>query len=230
MPSVIRISGGTHNKSAPPVDFLSRAFLPLLERMGVRVTLTLERYGFHPRGGGVIVAEIAPVPRLRAIEILERGVRLRGFAEAYVAGIPVNVAERELAVIGRRLNWTADQLKIRGLPGEMGPGNALTLTLEHEHIVEVFTAFGEKARTAESVAEAAAKEVREYLVHGAPVGEHLADQLLIPMALGGVSAFVTSVPTAHFTSNAQVIATFTGRHISAQRQDGQYRVAATGPG
>jgi RNA 3'-terminal phosphate cyclase len=82
----------------------------------------------------------------------------------------------------------------------------------------------------ESVAEAAAKEVREYLVHGAPVGEHLADQLLIPMALGGVSAFVTSAPTAHFTSNAHVIATFTGRHISAQRQDGQYRVAATEPG
>ncbi len=224
-PSVIRISGGTHNKAAPPVDFLNRAFLPLLERMGARVELTLERYGFHPRGGGVIVARITPVARLKSIEISERGQRVRGYAEAYIAGIPLNVAERELAVIGRRLNWTADQLEVRGLPSDMGPGNAVTITLEHEHIVEVFTGFGEKSRTAESVAEGAVHQVRDYLVHSAPVGEHLADQLLMPMALGGVSEFVTSAPTAHFTSNAEVIAMFTGRRISAQDRGGLHVVS-----
>jgi len=224
-PSVIRISGGTHNKAAPPVDFLNRAFLPLLERMGARVDLTLERYGFHPRGGGVILAKITPVARLKSIEISERGQRVRGYAEAYIAGIPLNVAERELAVIGRRLNWTADQLEVRGLPSDMGPGNAVTITLEHEHIVEVFTGFGEKSRTAESVAEGTVHQVRDYLVHSAPVGEHLADQLLMPMALGGVSEFVTSAPTPHFTSNAEVIAMFTGRRISAQERGGLHVVS-----
>lgn len=224
MPSVIRISGGTHNQWAPPVDFLCRAFLPLLARMGARVELTLERHGFHPRGGGVIVARITPVPRLQPIEISQRGPRVGGFAEAFIAGIPVTVAERELAVIGRRLNWTTDQLKIRGLPSEMGPGNALTVTLEHEHIVEVFTGFGEKSRTAESVAEGVARQVRDYLTHGAPVGEYLADQLLMPMALGGVGTFVTCAPTAHFASNAEVIAMFTGRRISVQGHDGYHVV------
>jgi RNA 3'-terminal phosphate cyclase (ATP) len=223
--SVIRISGGTHNKAAPPVDFLNRAFLPLLERMGARVELTLERYGFHPRGGGVIVARITPVARLKSIEISERGQRVRGYAEAYIAGLPLNVAKRELAVIGRRLNWTADQLEVRGLPSDMGPGNAVTITLEHEHIIEVFTGFGEKSRSAESVAEGTVYQVRDYLVHSAPVGEHLADQLLMPMALGGVSAFVTSAPTAHFTSNAEVIAMFTGRRISAQDRGGHHVVS-----
>jgi len=29
-PSQIRISGGTHNKASPPVDFLQRAYLPLV--------------------------------------------------------------------------------------------------------------------------------------------------------------------------------------------------------
>ena len=223
-PSVIRISGGTHNKAAPPVDFLSRAFLPLLARMGAQVEITLERHGFHPRGGGVVVARITPVPRLQPIEILERGARLRGYAEAYIAGIPLNVAERELAVIGRRLNWTPEQLHVRGLPSEMGPGNAVTITLEHEHIVEVFTGFGEKSRSAESVAEATTREVHDYLTHGAPVGEYLADQLLIPMALGGISSFATCTPSSHFASNAEVIATFTGRHIGAQERDGRHRV------
>ena len=102
----------------------------------------------------------------------------------------------------------------------MGPGNVVTITLEHEHIVEVFTGFGEKSRTAESVAEGTLHQVRDYLAHSAPVGEHLADQLLMPMALGGVSAFVTCAPTTHFTSNAEVIAMFTDRRISAQDQAG----------
>jgi RNA 3'-terminal phosphate cyclase (ATP) len=226
-PSVIRISGGTHNKGAPPMDFLSRAFVPLLARMGANVTLTLERHGFYPRGGGVIVAHITPVPRLRAIEIMERGERVRGYAEAYISGVPLHVAERELAIIGRRLNWTPEQLQIRGLPGEVGPGNALLVTLEHEHVVEVFTGFGEKARSAESVAEMTAREVTDYLVHGAPVGEHLADQLLIPMALGGLNRFVTCSPTQHFTSNADVISMFTGTRFTSADRGGLHLVTAS---
>ena len=91
--------------------------------------------------------------------------------------------------------------------------------------VEVFTGFGEKWRTAESVAEGTVHQVRDYLVHSAPVGEHLADQLLMPMALGGVSEFVTSAPTSHFTSNAEVIAMFTGRRISAEERGGHHVVS-----
>src|SRR5262245_43603031 len=39
--SRVRITGGTHNRAAPPFDFLQRSFLPLLARMGARVELTL---------------------------------------------------------------------------------------------------------------------------------------------------------------------------------------------
>src|SRR3954470_7924061 len=52
--STVRISGGTHNKGAPPFDFLQRAFLPLLRRMGAQIDLTLIQYGFYPKGGGEI--------------------------------------------------------------------------------------------------------------------------------------------------------------------------------
>ena len=34
IPSTVRITGGTHNKACPPVDFLQRTYLPLVERMG----------------------------------------------------------------------------------------------------------------------------------------------------------------------------------------------------
>jgi RNA 3'-terminal phosphate cyclase (ATP) len=225
--SHIRISGGTHNKAAPPLEFLSRAFLPLINRMGPTVVLRTERVGFYPRGGGLIEAQVVPVACLRPIAILERGKRRNAYAESFISGIARHVADRELAVVASRLKWTPEQLKIRGIPGEMGPGNTLALTLEYEHITEVFTSFGEPGRSAESVAEEAAREARDYLAHSLPVGPHLADQLLLPMALGGMTSFLTCAPTPHFQSNCEVIAAFTGKRPQAERDGEGYRVTMT---
>jgi RNA 3'-terminal phosphate cyclase (ATP) len=211
--SRVRISGGTHNNGSPPFDFLARSFLPLLGRMGANVQLELASYGFYPRGGGEIRARIAPAARLGALELPERGLLVRGFAEAYVAAIPLHVAQRELEVIGRRLGFAPADLLLRALPNDVGPGNAVTITLEHAHVTEVFTGFGEKGVRAEEVAERAAEEACVYLASGAPVDEHLADQLLLPMALGGGGAFVARTVTPHLRSNAAVIEKFTGRKV-----------------
>ena len=53
-PSDLLLEGGTHNPLAPPFEFLDRAFLPLIARMGPRVSATLEARGFYPAGGGRI--------------------------------------------------------------------------------------------------------------------------------------------------------------------------------
>ena len=72
-PSRIEIEGGTHNPAAPPFDFLQRSFVPLIERMGPKVKVELERYGFYPAGGGRIVDEVIPTDALKPIELDERG-------------------------------------------------------------------------------------------------------------------------------------------------------------
>jgi RNA 3'-terminal phosphate cyclase (ATP) len=192
--------------------------------MGATVDLTLERHGFYPRGGGAIEARIHPAPRLQAIELLARGASSRNFAEAYISAVPTHVAERELAIVGARMNWLPEQLRIRGLQADMGPGNVLVLTVEHEHVTEVFIGFGERGRSAESVAEDVVREARDYLAHDAPVGPHLADQLLLPMALGGLKSFVTTAPTPHFESNAEVIRAFTGKRVSVEQQGAAFTV------
>jgi RNA 3'-terminal phosphate cyclase (ATP) len=212
--SRVRITGGTHNKGSPPFDFLARSFLPLLERMGAGVRLDLVRHGFYPRGGGEIRAHITPGAGLGALNLRERGALVRGYAESYVSAIPVDVAQRELQVIGRKLQWSRDQLLLRALPNDMGPGNAVTVTLEHENVTEVFTGFGEKRLRAETVAGEVADEARVYLSARAPVGEHLADQLLLPMALGSGGDFLATRVTPHLHSNALVIETFTDRKVS----------------
>ena len=50
--SRLTLEGGTHNPWAPPFDFLTRAFLPLVNRMGGRARASLIRPGFYPAGGG----------------------------------------------------------------------------------------------------------------------------------------------------------------------------------
>ena len=38
-PSRVTVKGGTHNPYAPPFDFLERAYLPVLERMGFQCSM-----------------------------------------------------------------------------------------------------------------------------------------------------------------------------------------------
>jgi RNA 3'-terminal phosphate cyclase (ATP) len=219
--SRVRITGGTHNRASPPFDFLSRSFLPLLARMGAAVDLQLASYGFFPRGGGEIRARIQPAGRLAPLSLTARGSFVAGLAEAYIAAVPLHVAQRELEVIGKALGWTPEQLHVRGLPNDVGPGNAVTISIEHEHVTEVFTGFGEKGTPAEKVAEGAAHEARAHLVSTAPVGAHLADQLLLPMALAGGGEFLAAEATPHLRSNAAVVERFTSRRVSiVTRNDG----------
>jgi RNA 3'-terminal phosphate cyclase (ATP) len=204
----------------PPVDFLQRTYLRLVERMGPKVQLDLVRHGFYPRGGGEILARVTPSARLTPIKLEERGVRKAGYAEAYVSGIPMHVASREVELVGKMLNWPGENLHIRGLSGEFGPGNALTIIVEHEHATEVFTGFGEKGVTAESVAKRAVDAARDYRASKASVGRHLADQLLLPMALAGRGEFVTMPVKKHFESHVSINGAFLARRIVTEDAGG----------
>jgi RNA 3'-terminal phosphate cyclase (ATP) len=225
--SEVTISGGTHNKGSPPFDFLQRAFLPLLARMGANVAIELTRHGFYPRGGGEIRVSIEPVSRWSPLELHERGALTNEFAESYVAALPIHVAQRELEVIGRLLNWSHERLHLRGLSNDQGPGNAVTITIVHKHVTEVLTGFGERGVPAEHVAELAACEAQAYIEHAAPVGEHLADQLLLPMALAGAGSFTCTQVTPHLNSNALVIERFTGKRTRVEPSGQGMRVSVT---
>jgi RNA 3'-terminal phosphate cyclase (ATP) len=210
-PSTVIVEGGTHNPSAPPFDFLARAFLPLVERMGPRVSARLDRPGFYPAGGGQCTVSITPAPGLRPLTILERGVVRRRHARALVAQISPRIADRELAVVRNQLGWSDDELEAVVIDAEArGPGNALVLEIESEHVTEVFAGFGEMGVRAEAVADRVIHHVRRYLAAGVPVGPYLADQLLLPLALAGGGVFRTTALSAHATTNVDVIRAFLG--------------------
>ena len=206
-PSQIILEGGTHNPFAPPFDFLKKAFLPIINRMGPKVDAVLEKPGFYPAGGGRFRVSINPAD-LNRFELLERGNIIRKTARAAVANLPVKIANRELKVIHEKLEWDRGLLKAVEVENSQGPGNILTIEIESDHITEVFTGFGEKGVSAEKVAKRAVKSVQEYLAFNVPVGRYLADQLLIPMALAGGGKFRTLSPTKHTTTNVEIIKKF----------------------
>ncbi len=207
-PSTLTLEGGTHNPLAPPVDFLEKAFLPLINRMGPRVEVSLERAGFYPAGGGRVVVRIQPAMKLLPLHLNDRGPITCRRATAIVAALPGGIAKRELQKVEELLGWTGEQLQIKQMPGEWGPGNLLSLEIESEHVTEVFTGFGIKRITAEAVAHGVVRDVRRYLTADVPVGEYLADQLLIPIALAGGGSFRTLPVTPHTTTNIEIISKF----------------------
>jgi RNA 3'-terminal phosphate cyclase (ATP) len=191
--------------------------------MGAQVDMELLRYGFYPAGGGEVVATIQPCARLAPLTLTERGNCIASYAEAFAAGLPPSVGLRELHCIRSAFDWDEAQLHMHRLPREQGPGNAVLIMLEHAHVTEVFAGFGAKAVRAEAVAQEAIHQAQAYMASHAAVGEHLADQLMLPMALAGAGSFTASAISLHAQTNAEVIRRFLPVVIDFEREENCYR-------
>lgn len=222
-PSTLSVSGGTHNPAAPPADFLIRAWQPLIRRMGVALDIRLARHGFYPAGGGEMLAETAPVTDWQPLHLNARGDLRRQSAVGVVAGVPAEVAKREMQRVASQLGVVDEELRV--LPSSEGPGNVLLVVLEYPEVTEVFSAFGERGVPAETVADRAAREARLFRDSGAPVGEHLADQLLLPMALAGQGSLTTHMLSSHLKTNCQVIEAFLPVRFAFEALDRCVRVS-----
>lgn len=214
-PSRLVLEGGTHNPLAPPFEFLERAYVPLIRRLGPQVEVRLERYGFAPAGGGQIVAEISPSP-LHGFELLERGDIQQRHVTALLSNLPRHIGERELKRVESATGWDAAAFELREVESP-GPGNVLLAELASEATNEVLASFGEAGLRAEAVAERLIRDLRRYVRAGVPVGEHLADQLLLPLALAGSGAYVTLPLSRHATTQLDLIRAFIDLPVRVER-------------
>jgi RNA 3'-terminal phosphate cyclase (ATP) len=205
--SQVVLQGGTHNPNAPPFDFLSRSFLPLVSRIGPQVSGHLDRPGFYPVGGGQVTVTIEPAASHERLELMQRGPVRRKRVRAVVARLPRHIAEREANTVARELDWDEKFLEIEEWTSR-GPGNVVLVEIETDSLTEVFAGFGQRGVRAEAVAEQVATEVADYLAADIPVGPHLADQLILPLALGSGGVFVTGKPTLHTITNIDVVRMF----------------------
>jgi RNA 3'-terminal phosphate cyclase (ATP) len=227
--SSVVIEGGTHNPMAPPFDFIERAFLPLLRRMGARVSAELSSYGFYPAGGGRVEVTIEGGSKLGRLSLLDRGALRSTRLRAIVSQLPGAIGVREVDAFLAEVPWDRACARPEMVRGGVGPGNALVAEVEHEHVTEIFTGIGERGVRAETVAARVAAEVKRYLATEVPVGEHLADQLLLPMALGEGGEFRTLAPSGHTKTQAEIIGVFLDAKITMDaRAEEDVRVEVKG--
>jgi RNA 3'-terminal phosphate cyclase (ATP) len=229
-PSTVTVSGGTHNPLAPPFQFLERSFAPLLRRLGVGLDLELKRMGFYPAGGGEFTARVQPPEGgLSPVDLVDRGELLEAYAECLAPGLPPRVAARELGTLGAALGWSHEQLRTPTVRQNEGPGNALMATLRYGHVVEVFTAFGEKSVRSEQVADQVLRQVRDYRAAAGALGPQLADQWMLPLALavarsGRAAAFTCTELTPHATTNMGTVASFLPVRFEVESTEGRCKV------
>ena len=216
--SIVQFEGGTHNSKAPSFDYISKVFLPVVHRMGTEAELELVQAGFYPAGQGQFVAEIGSTDSLKPIELLQRGELKSRLAVAGLCNLEERIGKRELSELSKVLDLNLKEMEVHHFEGSAGAGNVLSMAYEFEELTEIFTVFGEKGVTSEFVAKQVAKEAARYAKEDAPVGDYLADQLLLPFALAGSGSFRTLALSQHFLTNKNIIEKFLDIEIETTRE------------
>ena len=215
-PSRLVLEGGTHNMNAPPFDFLQQAFLPLLGRIGLNVAAQLARYGFYPVGGGRFSVDIQPPGPRNRLELVERGAIVRRAVRGLVSRLPLHIPRREVQTVLAELDWPEQCGSVAEVDAP-GPGNVVLIEIQSEQVAEVFVGFGQRGVPAETVARGAAQQAARYLASGVPIGEHLADQLLLPLALAAGGVFRTLAPSNHTQTNLETLKHFVGIEAAVEQ-------------
>ena len=210
IPSHVMITGGTHAPWSPCFHYLRDVFLPVLKKMGGDVSIEIDFWGWYPRGGGRIRASIYKTHGLRALNLSRRG-RLRNLhILSAVSNLPLAIAERQLEKSLRRIEYLKlkPAVSIEDAPSP-GQGTALFVAAEFQGSRAGFTSLGKKRKPAEQVADDACNELIEFLYTEAALDCHLADQLVLYMALaGGRSTVSAERITEHLLTNIWVIEHF----------------------
>lgn len=223
-PTTLQLSGGTHNPAAPSFAFVARSWAPALAEMGARIESRLDRHGFFPAGGGRARFVVAPWSSPRAFVATQAPREVRLSAEILVSQLPKHVGntEREsiLEELGTELPDPPD-VRIRRIRDSPGPGNVVSLraTDATGRCVQ-FVDHGRKGRPSREVVGQVVERWRRWRDGGVPIDEHLADQLLLPMALGAGGRFLTTTPTAHTRTNAALIQRFVDATIELREKPG----------
>ncbi|MBI1920781.1 MAG: RNA 3'-phosphate cyclase [Geobacter sp.] len=211
--STVTLRGGTHVPFSPCFNYLSEVFAPMLARLCGNIRLSIGSHGFYPKGGGEVRCVIEPTTGFRGLQLTERDPISAISGSSAVARLPLDIAERQrqaaLEVLHRelaeRVPVAIDLLEAQS----HGPGTFIFLRADYGELRTGFTALGARGKPAETVGHEASAELVTHHATGAPVDPHLADQLVLYLAMAdSKSEFATSRISLHLLTNLWVAARF----------------------
>jgi RNA 3'-terminal phosphate cyclase (ATP) len=181
------------------------------------MSLELKSPGFYPAGGGEVVLRVEPTPdhAWNPLHLGESsGVLAKLEMRAIVSSLSEAIARRELTAASVLLKDTPLEMASESVRSP-GPGNAIWLIARDEvtGLTNVFSGIGDVGVKAEDVGEAVAQDFLKWRNTGAAVEEHLADQVMLPIALAGAGSYTCSELSLHLRTNLEVIRAFTGHHM-----------------
>lgn len=217
------VTGGTHVPSSPSYHYLARHWAAVVARMGLAPRFELVRAGFYPPGGGEIRADVSPWTRPAGLELETRGalVEIVGTSGARETRQKGDLARR-LADAARDRLWEARRLESRWDAIDLAaasPGSFLLLEAVFEQGRAAFGFLGERGLRPEVLGDRAARTLLRFLESDAAVDAHLADQLAVPLAIGGGGGRVrTDSVTTHLETVATIVSLFgIGARVDGRR-------------
>lgn len=199
--------GGTDVRHAPTINYLKHVLLPVLNRMGLKISLNIRKYGYYPKGMGEVSLEVEPCQKLSALRLQKFGSvkELHGIS---VCTFLANrrVAERQAKAADECLNRFKYQARIKVVNDESNPiqkGSSLVLWAKtNTGMLLGGDAIGELRKPSEKVGQEAAQNLLKELKVQATVDIHLADMLIPYIALAeGNSIYLVRSRTEHLETN-----------------------------
>ena len=245
-PISLTVMGGTHVPWSPPFHYLKEVFLPVIERMGASIKLSIEKWGWYPIGGGILHSEIDPFRKgivshplcarndsgdrpsgissgLNGIRIEDRGRLLRVYGISAVSNLPLSIAERQRSEGIKCLKTLGvdTDIEVISAPSQ-GKGTFFFLVAEYEGIKTGFSSLGAIGKSAEEVAREACRDFFDYHRSRGAVDPHLADQLIPYIAIAkGMSSFTTTKVTRHLMTNVWTVEQCMDLRIKVEGLEGE---------
>lgn len=235
-PTRIEIRGGTSVRWSPPTPFMENVIWASLRTMGFRGSLSVQREGFYPKGGGLVTAEFTPVESLTPLTApggrvsAARGVSICGRLPGHVAERQRRAAEARLGEAG--ITADIDVVVESGRDSPLSPGSVICLWASGSPGVFVgSSSMGERGKPAERVGEEAAGVLLGEVGSGAGVDRYTGDNLILWCSLAsGDSDFTVSELTPHTETAVELARIFTGADIRLDATKNGARIRIKGIG
>jgi RNA 3'-phosphate cyclase len=222
--------GGTDTTHAPTINYLRFVLLPALNVMGVEAEVSVQKYGYYPKGMGEATMTVKPNSALKPVSLENFG-KLKS-----VSGISVctflsdrQVAERQAKATQQTLNVNGYQAEIQVVNDESNPyqrGSSIMLWAETSAGVIVGAdAIGQLRKSSEAVGQEAALKLVAELAVKPTVDVFLADMLVPYMALAeGKSVFLTRAISEHIDANIWLMEKMLNAKFRIEKVNNLYKV------
>jgi RNA 3'-terminal phosphate cyclase (ATP) len=222
--------GGTDTTHAPTINYMRNVPLPALKQMGIDAAITVQKYGYYPKGMGEATMTTRPNPTLKPIQLENFG-KLKSIKGVSVCTFLAQkqVAERQAKAAEDHLSQKGYNANIQIVNDQSNPfqkGSSIVLWAETDKGVIIGSdAIGELGKTSEAVGKEAAEKLITELSAEPTVDVYLADMLIPYMSLAqGKSVFLARTISEHIEANIWLMEKMLNVKFTIQKVNNLHRI------